>query len=122
VYCGINTPSVGNVIAIYTYAGKGLFGVSPTIGMNKMEVPVFAPTREFYAPKYEQLKAEDWQKPDLRTLIHWQPTIVTDTLGKASASFYNGDITGNMKIIVEAITANGKIGYKEIFYDVKKKQ
>lgn len=121
VYCGINTPSVGNVIAIYTFAGKGLFGVSPTIGMNKMEIPVFAPTREFYAPKYEQLKPEDWQKPDLRTLIHWQPMIVTDTLGKTSTSFYNGDITGNMKVVVEAITADGRIGYKELFYEVKKK-
>jgi hypothetical protein len=29
IRCGPNTPSTGNVIAIYTYAGKGLYGVSP---------------------------------------------------------------------------------------------
>jgi hypothetical protein len=121
IYCGYNTPAIGNVIAIYTYAGKGIYGVRPTIGLNKMEVPVFAPVREFYAPKYDQLKPDDWLKPDLRNLIHWQPNINTDSTGRATTSFYNSDKTGKIQMVVEAISENGEIGYQELFFDVKKR-
>jgi hypothetical protein len=119
--CGPNTPAVGNVIAIYSHAGKGLYGMSPTIGLNKMNVPIFATPREFYAPKFDQLNAEDWAKPDLRVLIHWQPNLQTDSSGRARVSFYNSDVTGNVQVIVEAISANGEVGHRELFFDVRKK-
>jgi hypothetical protein len=120
--CGPNAPMVGNVIAIYTYGGKGLFGANPAVGIMKTAVPVFAAPREFYAPKYELLKADDWLKPDLRTLIHWMPEVKMDSLGKGSAFFYNADNTGTMQVIVEAISPNGEIGYKELFFDVKRRE
>ena len=119
--CDMNAPMVGNVIAIYTYAGKGLFGANPAVGIMKAAVPVFAGPREFYAPKYEQLKPGDWLKPDLRTLIHWEPNLSMDSLGKVSAVFYNADNTGTIQVIVEAISRNGEIGYQELFFDVRKR-
>jgi hypothetical protein len=118
--CPDKAPPDGNVIAIYTYAGKGLF-FRPTVGISKMEVPVFSKPREFYAPRHEQLKPEDWQKPDLRNLVHWDPKIKTDTTGTSLVSFYNSDNSGTIKIVVEAISANGEIGYSELFYDVRKR-
>jgi hypothetical protein len=117
-----NPPSVGNVIAIYTYGGKGIFGVKPAAGISKSAVPVFAAPREFYAPKYEQLKPDDWLKPDLRTLVHWEPKLKVDSQGKASVSFYNADNPGPMQVIVEAISSNGEIGYKELNFEVRKKE
>jgi hypothetical protein len=117
--CGIGAPTTGNVIAIYTYGGKGLFGVQPSVGILKTEVPVFAATREFYAPKYENLKPEDWRKPDLRSLIYWAPQGKTDSLGRATVSFYNADPTGTMQVIVEAISATGELGYLELQYAVR---
>lgn len=128
LYCEVfplgcrDAPAWGNVIAIYTYAGKGIFGVKPAIGIMKTSVPVFSAPREFYAPKYKALEQDDWLRPDLRTLVHWEPGMVTDSAGKASASFYNGDNTGTMQIVVEAISANGEIGYREIFFEVKKRK
>jgi hypothetical protein len=119
--CGLNSPTTGNVIAIYTYAGKGLFGVKPPAGLSRHKVPVFAPAKEFYTPKYEQLTNENWKKPDKRTLIHWQPAIRTDGEGKAAVSFYNGDNIGPQAVIVEAISADGSIGYKEVRVEVVKK-
>ncbi len=119
--CGLNTPVTGNVIAIYTYGGKGLFGANPAVGIMKTAVPVFAAPREFYAPKYEQLKPDDWLKPDLRALIHWQPNTGTDSLGKSAAVFYNADNAGTMQVIVEAISPDGDIGYQVMFFDVKKR-
>lgn len=117
-----NPPTVGNVIAIYTYGGKGIFGVKPPVGIGKSSVPVFSTPREFYAPKYEQLKTADWLKPDLRTLVHWEPKLKADSMGKASASFYNSDNTGSMQVLVEAISSNGEIGYKELNLNIRKRE
>ena len=113
-------PYGGNIIAIYTNAGNGLFGACATKGLTKALVPAFSESREFYAPKYENMRPEEWIKPDLRALIHWQPQIVTDSLGKAQTSFYNADNLGKVQIVVEAISENGEIGYQELFYEVTK--
>jgi hypothetical protein len=121
VYCGPETPAVGNVIAIYTYGGKGLHNARSPIGISKSLVPVFSKPREFYVPRYEQLKPEDWEKPDLRDLLHWDPKIKTDSAGKSSLSFYNSDNSGTIKLVVEAISESGEIGYTEMFYDVRKR-
>jgi hypothetical protein len=115
------TPVVGNVIAIYTHAGKGIHGVTHTVGISKMTVPVFSKPREFYTPRYEQLKPDDWKKPDLRNLVHWDPKIKTDTAGKSVVSFYNSDNTGSIRLVVEVISENGEIGYSELLYDVRKR-
>lgn len=120
--CRRGGPAWGNIIAIYTYAGKGLEGIRPTIGITKTSVPVFSTPREFYTPKYDQLKPDDWQKPDLRDLIYWSPDIKTDTTGRSFISFYNSDNTGKMQIVVEAISADGEIGYHEYFFDVDKRK
>ena len=116
----MDCPPSGNVIAIYTNAGNGLSGAYPSKGLTQALVPGFSESREFYAPKYENMRPEEWIKPDLRTLIHWQPQIVTDSLGKAKTSFYNADNLGKIQIVVEGISENGDIGYQELFYDVIK--
>jgi hypothetical protein len=114
-------PNHGDVIAIYTYRGSGIFGAFKPEGIIKAAVPVFSAPREFYAPKYKNIQPEDWYKPDLRALIHWEPKVTGDSSGNATSSFYNGDITGEVLVVVEAISANGEIGYKEIVYNVKKR-
>jgi hypothetical protein len=119
--CPLYAPNVGNVIAIYTHAGKGIFGIRAPIGISQLTMPVFSKPREFYAPRYEQLKPEDWQKPDLRNLVHRDPILKTDSTGRAAVSFYNSDNTGSIRVIVEAISKNGEIGYSELLYDVRKK-
>jgi uncharacterized protein YfaS (alpha-2-macroglobulin family) len=67
------------------------------------------------------LKPDDCKKPDLRNLVHWEPKIKTDTTGKSVVSFYNSDNTGTIRLVVEAISENGEIGYSELFYDVRKR-
>ncbi len=37
-------------------------------------------------------------------------------------TFYNADNIGEMQVVVEAISADGEIGYQEMFYDVKKRK
>ncbi len=112
----------GSIIAIYTYGGKGIYFLDEPTGIVTTAVPIFSEPREFYAPKYENPQADNWHKPDLRALIHWVPVIKTDSLGNATASFYNADNGGKMMVVVEAISENGNIGYKEIDYEIEGKE
>ncbi len=74
--------------------------------------------REFYSPNYTDPKINT-KMADLRTTIYWNPNIVSDSTGKASVEFYNGDGTGNYKAIVEGIDINGKIGRQIYRYSVR---
>jgi len=116
----MEAPAIGSVIAIYTYAGKGLSGAQKPVGIFHAEVPVFSKPDEFYAPKYVNISATDWTKPDLRALVHWEPNILTDSLGKCTINFYNADNLGEMKIIVEAISGKGELGYQELNFNVER--
>jgi hypothetical protein len=108
----------GHIIAIYTHAGVGLSGAQKPKGLTQKTIPVFNPPKEFYAPNYENLKDDDWQHPDIRSLIHWQPIVNTDDSGKVTTSFYNTDNKGEMTVIVEAISEEGEIGYQELDYQI----
>ncbi|MFB9054152.1 hypothetical protein ACFFVB_13770 [Formosa undariae] len=111
-------PTYGNVIAIYTYGKKGLYGTTRPVGIMQSSIPVFSEPLEFYAPKYETIKSSDWNTPDLRALVHWEPIVKTDNDGKASTSFYNADNEGEMMIVVEAVSEKGEIGYQIIDYEL----
>ena len=121
-YKSPDVPYSIDIISIYTYGGSGIFGANKAKGIFKAAVPVFSTPREFYSPKYENIKPEDWYKPDLRALIDWEPKLVTDNLGATSASFYNSDNSGEVEVVVEAISENGEVGYKEIYYRIKDKR
>lgn len=116
--CAFVAPPWGNVIAIYTHAGIGLGGAQKPKGLTQTAIPVFSSPKEFYAPKYTNIQPDDWQHPDIRTLIHWQPVLETDDSGKIATSFYNTDNKGKMMIVVEAISDKGEIGYQELDYEI----
>ncbi|MCP4975074.1 MAG: hypothetical protein GY931_02850, partial [Maribacter sp.] len=97
-------PKIGSVIAIFTHAGKGLSGVHKTKGLSQTLIPVFSPTRQFYVPKYDKPDPKTQFIPDLRSLIHWEPLGDVDSNGKYVTSFYNADIPGEMRVVVEAIS------------------
>ncbi|MDO7172215.1 hypothetical protein [Mariniflexile sp. AS56] len=110
-----------SIVSIYTYAGKGYYGLQRTPGIFKGTVNGFTPKREFYAPKYENHTENDWNLPDLRSVVHWSPNINTDENGEAKVEFYNADNMGEMLVIIEGITNQGKIGYFETTYTIEEK-
>ena len=114
----LDIPSIGSVIAIYTHAGNGLFGAYRSPGLLQASIPVFAPIREYYAPKYYQGSPDNQDRPDLRSLIHWEPLVDITDSGNATISFYNADLTGEMMVVVEAISEAGQIGYQEWVYSI----
>ncbi len=112
-------PSFPAILAIHTYSGTGLFGAFPEkTNLVFDSAPEFSPKREFYSPAYDGPDV-DSGVPDLRTLIHWAPNIVTDAEGNASVKFFNGDIAGKVMVICEGISIFGNgIGRGAISYDI----
>ncbi|MCX6239704.1 MAG: hypothetical protein NTY07_19530 [Bacteroidia bacterium] len=93
------------VISIFTKRGD--YG-SKSSGLYSINQPVYGyyRSRTFYSPKYDVQKPEN-EKPDLRTTIHWEPNIVTDTNGNATVSFYNADNKANVIVDVQGIAESG---------------
>lgn len=109
------------IISIYSYTGKGPNYIRKNRGIDTFYTQGFAPKVEFYTPKYENTNEYNWNIPDLRSVVYWNPNLETDKEGNAKVEYYNGDNTEEMLIIVEGITKNGKIGYDEISYQVEEK-
>jgi len=109
------------VLSIYTYSSNGLGALTPTKGLFKGRVSTFSEKREFYTPKYDDPQDNDWNISDLRSTIFWKPLVLTDERGNANLEFYNGDNTGDMLVVIEAISPDGKIGYYETTYTVVKR-
>lgn len=114
-------PKENGILSIYTYAGTGL-SLRGTKGIFHGAVPAFSFEREFYAPKYENLSAEDWVKPDYRSLVHWLSDALTNDTGMVETEFYNADNLGEMLVVVEAISASGQIGYQELVFNVEQRK
>jgi hypothetical protein len=67
----------------------------------------------FYAPKYGTPEAKTSATPDYRTTIHWQPDVSADSLGIAAFDFYTADTESSYTMVIEGVTADGKIIHQE---------
>lgn len=112
-------PKFPAILAIYTYSGKGLFGAFPKKNNTlSASAPEFSPRREFYSPDYSNREEIDNTELDLRTLLHWEPNIITNENGMATVKFYNGDISDKMLVFCEGITVDGKVGFSSVDYTI----
>ncbi|MBB6327234.1 hypothetical protein FHS59_002862 [Algoriphagus iocasae] len=75
--------------------------------------------KEFYSPKYPVQNINN-PKPDRRATIFWEPFIQTDSLGRASVSFYNHDIETEVFGQIEGLSTQGKIGVGRFSYKIEK--
>lgn len=95
------------VIAVYSKNGTESSGKNKKRGGSlNFKHPGFASSKKFYKPRYENKQLVD-KNIDIRTTLHWQPYLKLNTDGKATISFYTGDIPANYKVILEGITADG---------------
>jgi hypothetical protein len=67
----------------------------------------FYKSKEFYQPKYTPANAS---VTDNRTAIYWNPNIVTDANGNFTVEYFNSDIKGTYRAVVEGIDNDGNIG------------
>lgn len=104
------------VIAAYTHTGD--FYPTDLPGLLKLPLKGYYQTREYYKPVYSHTNAGG-QKPDLRPLIYWNPSVTTDAAGKTQVSFYNTDNIGTYEISIEGISATGIPGVTSTRYEVQ---
>ena len=103
-----------NVLSIYTKRG----GEDDRREIPSFHIKTYFPLGyqqpvEFYAPKYDTPEKRDAPISDLRTTIHWQPVVETDSLGVASFEFYTADEPTSYTVIIEGLANDGSIIRKE---------
>ena len=116
----INTSIFGvnggfGVIAIYTKqnADKVSERISESLHIKTISPLGYQPPVEFYVPKYENQEQYNNLIPDLRTTIHWQPVMQTDSRGVASFEFYTADEATTYTVRIEGLANDGSIINKE---------
>lgn len=102
--------SQNGVVSIST---KSLQGISdkPKFNMDKFRPLGYMQPSEFYAPVYDTPEKKADPNPDLRTTIFWKPNMQLSADGTAQIDFYTADNAGTYTILVEGISADGKIMY-----------
>jgi hypothetical protein len=75
----------------------------------------FAVNREFYSPKY--IGNPD-PKPDLRTTVYWDPSLISDEKGNFKLEYFNTDEPGLYRVVIEGIDLMGNIARKTFTYQV----
>ncbi len=115
--------------AIYgSQGGSGVIVITTKSGKGAKPANLYAPglinynpkgydfIREFYSPRYD-VKPDS--RPDYRTTVFWEPHLVTDTTGKGKFDYFNTDVPGIYRIVIEGIDVNGNLARKVLTYEVK---
>jgi hypothetical protein len=96
---------------VFFYLKRGerqKFETKDAVGMLSGKISGYSISRKFYSPNYEN-PLPDETKKDFRSTLYWNPILQTDSTGVANVSFYNSDQTGDVDIVVEGVTADGKL-------------
>ena len=69
--------------------------------------------KEFYQPKYDDIDIKSNTVPDFRSVLYWNPNVITDENGEALIEFYTSDELSKYSITLEGISSTGQIGTLE---------
>lgn len=111
----------GGVLVITTKRGdSGAYGRDlHTPGIATHSPQGYYEVREFYAPDYSVPVDSLEGMRDLRTTIHWEPHLVTDSDGNTSFEFYTAESGGTYRIVVEGLDVDGRLGRAVHYITVK---
>jgi hypothetical protein len=106
-FVGASGNGAGGALAIYTKRGDDMLAVIPSAG-DILSYKGYSVIREFYSPDYSVKKTTNTS--DDRTTLYWNPVVFASGVNcKVPLRFYNNDRTRQFKIIVEGMTADGKM-------------
>ncbi|HKO78852.1 MAG TPA: hypothetical protein VJU78_00585, partial [Chitinophagaceae bacterium] len=99
-------------IAIYTRRG-GDVKSEPGKGLASNKVFGYTSIKEFFSPNYASFTTRNEQR-DIRTTLYWNPSIVmTPQNRQVVLSFYNNDVSGAFRVIIEGMTRDGRLAHIE---------
>ncbi len=97
----------------YDYTGE------KAAGMNNFKVKGYAPTRQYYVPKYDVADSPERSRQDRRPTVYWNPAVQTGADGKATVRFFTNDEDGAFHFSVQGWSADGKPGIGRGTYQTK---
>jgi hypothetical protein len=100
-------------VEITTRSKQGPF-MEVTPGTYLYKTLPFSLAKQFYSPKYTVKNKTAAIGTDMRSTLYWEPSIITDPMGKASVSFFTADKQVPYTIIVEGINSSGELGNKSV--------
>lgn len=109
---------VNGAIMFTSRQGGGNVEVNLPSGMERLNVLGYSVVREFYSPNYEH-EDHTIEKTDFRSTVYWHPDIWTDENGKATIDFYNSDQPGEIHIVVEGFSTDGRLCRGTYSYNVR---
>jgi len=83
---------------------------SPNNSMLIVHPEGYCVSKEFYVPAYDKPANKRDSTPDLRSTIYWNPSVQTNSEGRAEVSFFTADDVGSYSYIIEGI-GNNKLGF-----------
>ncbi|MDO6435247.1 hypothetical protein Q4E93_31815 [Flavitalea sp. BT771] len=95
-------------LEITTRSGNGVF-MKKTPGVSTYKPLPMSWPATFYRPRYNAVSSSALP-PDLRSTIHWQPSLVTNQQGQAMTSFYAAGSASTYTLIIQGSDMNGNIG------------
>jgi len=106
------TGASGGLLIITSKFGTGVGGndaiaFKSVPGIIYTKFNGFYQAKEFYTPKYTP---DNIKTTDARTAIYWNPNITTDDKGIFPIEYFNSDVKGGYRAIVEGIDNDGNIG------------
>ncbi len=100
---------VSGALVVYTKRGSDMPVIKEFNNMEKVYLKGYSFPKDFYSPDYS-VKDDSHQQLDVRSTLYWNPYVLTDADNrKVSFSFYNNDISEAYRIVLEGITADGKL-------------
>ncbi len=109
----------GPGLFFYTKRGETQRKLYDKMGMKSTRIIGYSVIRRFYSPVYEPGQPTVLED-DFRNTIYWNPVVLTDSTGVAKVAYYGSDEPGKMQVVVEGITADGKLCRGLYHYEVKK--
>ena len=107
----------GGVLVITTKRGGGISSISTYApGIITYNPKGYAMSRSFYSPRYD---TNPDTKPDLRTTVYWNPSIISDEKGSFKLNYFNTDEAGPYRVVIEGIDFMGNLARKVFTYEVK---
>ena len=95
--------------AVCFFTKYGAFSSLPNSqGEKNSRIAGYSVIRGFYSPNYETMPSKVL-KDDFRNTLYWNPAIKTNSSGESLVVFYNSNQTGEVQVVVEGVTIDGKL-------------
>lgn len=109
----------GPAIFFYSKRGQQNKITVEAPGVTAVKLVGYSVIRHFYSPDYDNSEDQSDVKKDYRSTLYWNPVVETDEDGTAWVSFFNSDQTGEVQVVVEGVTREGKLCRGVAKYEVK---